>query len=96
MNSRKPRVEIEYCSQCRFILRASWFSQELLTTFADELGEVALVPGGGGIFEVRLNGERLWNKKEAGRFPSPRKSNSSSATVSRQRKIWDTAIGRKV
>ena len=72
MNLRKPRVEIEYCSQCRFILRASWFAQELLTTFADELGEVALVPGTGGIFEVRLNGERLWSKKEAGRFPEPK------------------------
>jgi len=47
-------------------------SQELLTTFADELGEVALVPGTGGIFEVRLDGERLWSKKEAGRFPEPK------------------------
>lgn len=68
----KPRVEIEYCSQCRFILRASWMAQELLTTFAGELGEVALVPGTGGIFEVRLNGERLWNKKQAGRYPEPK------------------------
>jgi selenoprotein W-related protein len=65
-------VEIEYCSQCRFILRASWMAQELLTTFADELGEVALVPGTGGIFEVRLDGERLWNKKQAGRYPEPK------------------------
>ena len=72
MNADKPRIEIEYCSQCRFILRASWMAQELLSTFADELGEVALVPGTGGIFEVRLNGERLWNKKQAGRFPEPK------------------------
>jgi len=72
MNAGKARVEIEYCSQCRFILRASWMAQELLMTFGDELGEVALVPGTGGIFEVRLNGERLWNKKEAGRFPEPK------------------------
>ena len=70
--SLKPRVEIEYCSQCRFILRASWMAQELLTTFADELGEVALIPGAGGIFEVRLNGERLWNKKQAGRYSEPK------------------------
>ena len=41
-------------------------------TFADELGEVALVPGTGGIFEVRLNGEQLWNKKQAGRYPEPK------------------------
>jgi len=72
MTTSKPRVEIEYCSQCRFILRASWMAQELLTTFADELGEVALLPGSGGIFEVRLNGERLWNKKQAGRYPEPK------------------------
>jgi selenoprotein W-related protein len=72
MSPGKPRVEIEYCSQCRFILRASWMAQELLSTFAGELGEVALVPGSGGIFEVRLNGERLWNKKQAGRYPEPK------------------------
>lgn len=68
----KPRVEIEYCTQCRFILRASWFAQELLSTFGDDLGMVALVPGTGGIFEVRLDGEVLWNKKAAGRYPEPK------------------------
>lgn len=68
----RPRIEIEYCSQCRFILRASWMAQELLMTFGEELGEVALVPGSGGVFEVRLDGEKLWNKKEAGRFPEPK------------------------
>ncbi|MBI3570082.1 MAG: SelT/SelW/SelH family protein [Gammaproteobacteria bacterium] len=69
MNSRKPRVEIEYCGQCRFILRAAWMAQELLMTFADELGEVALVPGTGGIFEVRVDGETVFSKKQAGHFP---------------------------
>lgn len=68
----RARVEIEYCSQCRFVLRASWLAQELLFTFADELAEVALIPGTGGVFEVRLNGERLWNKEETGRFPEPK------------------------
>jgi selenoprotein W-related protein len=67
-----PRVQIEYCSQCRFILRAAWLAQELLMTFGDDLGEVALVPGSGGIFEVRLDGGLLWNKKQAGRYPEPK------------------------
>lgn len=66
---QKPRVEIIYCSQCRFILRASWMAQELLTTFDTELGELALVPGTGGIFEVRVDGERIWSKREQGCFP---------------------------
>jgi len=67
--TRSPRLEIEYCTQCRWLLRAAWLAQELLTTFVDELGEVALVPGKGGVFEVRLDGETLWSRKAEGRFP---------------------------
>jgi selenoprotein W-related protein len=67
--TRAPRLEIEYCTQCRWLLRAAWLAQELLTTFQDELGEVALVPGKGGVFEVRLDGETLWSRKGEGRFP---------------------------
>ena len=58
MDARKPRVEIEYCSQCRFILRAGWMAQELLLTFMDKLGEVALLPGTGGVGEPVDLGER--------------------------------------
>ena len=65
----KPRVEITYCSQCRFVLRASWLTQELLMTFDTDLGEVALVPGTGGVFEVSLDGELIFSRKQAERFP---------------------------
>jgi selenoprotein W-related protein len=67
--AREPRLGIEYCTQCRWLLRAAWTAQELLTTFARELGEVALVPGTGGVFEVRLDGETLWSRKERGAHP---------------------------
>lgn len=65
----KSRVEIEYCTRCRFVLRATWLAQELLMTFSDELGELALVPGEGGIFEIRVDGELLFSRKQRGRFP---------------------------
>ena len=64
-----PRIEIEYCTQCRWMLRAAWMAQELLTTFETEIGGVTLVPGTGGIFEVRSAGKMLWSRKDAGRFP---------------------------
>jgi selenoprotein W-related protein len=64
-----PRVEIEYCTQCRWLLRAAWMAQELLTTFTEELGEVALVPGAGGVFDVRLDNELIWSRVEARSFP---------------------------
>lgn len=44
----------------------------MLTTFSEELGEVALIPGTGGIFEIRLDDELLWSRKERGRFPEMR------------------------
>ena len=65
----RPRLEIEYCTQCRWLLRAAWMAQELLTTFEHELGEVALVPGSGGVFEIRVDGATLWSRAERGRFP---------------------------
>ena len=64
-----PRLEIEYCRQCRWLLRAAWLAQEMLTTFEKELGEVALVPGTNGIFEVRLVGETIFSRRQQGRFP---------------------------
>jgi selenoprotein W-related protein len=64
-----PRVEIEYCRQCRWLLRAAWMAQELLTTFETELGGVTLTPGTGGVFEVRMDGETVWSRKGEGRFP---------------------------
>ncbi len=65
----KPNVEIEYCTGCRWMLRAAWFAQELLSTFESELESVALKPGSNAIFEIRVDGERIWSRKEDGGFP---------------------------
>lgn len=51
------------------MLRAGWTAQELLTTFTTELGEVALIPGTGGVFDVRLDGETVWSRKMQDGFP---------------------------
>ena len=62
-------VEIHYCTQCRWLLRAAWMAQELLTTFDGELERLILVPGSGGIFEVHVDGERIWSRADDGGFP---------------------------
>jgi selenoprotein W-related protein len=66
---RRPLVAITYCRQCNWLLRAAWMAQELLSTFADDLGEVALVPGAGGVFEIVCDGEPIWDRKRDGGFP---------------------------
>ena len=69
MNGEGARLEIRYCTQCRWMLRAAWMAQELLTTFQEEIGEVALIPGTGGVFEIAASGKRVWSRIEEGGFP---------------------------
>jgi selenoprotein W-related protein len=64
-----PRVTITYCTQCNWLLRAGWMAQELLSTFGTELGEVALVPGTGGVFQVTAGDTLVWDRKRDSGFP---------------------------
>ena len=63
------RVVITYCTQCQWLLRAGWMAQELLSTFATDLSEVALRPGTGGVFEVTCDNQVIWERKRDGGFP---------------------------
>lgn len=63
------RIEIEYCPRCRWLLRAAWYAQELLTSFENELGEVALRPAASGVFRISLDGELLADRSRDHGFP---------------------------
>ena len=66
---RQPRITIAYCKQCQWLLRSAWMAQELLSTFGADLGEVALIPGTGGVFQIAYESDILWNCKRDGGFP---------------------------
>lgn len=85
----RPRLEIVYCTKCHWLSRATWMTQEFLTTFTEELSEVALIPASGGAFEVRLDNETLWSRKEKGRFPELKEMKQ----VIRDRIAPDKSIG---
>ncbi len=59
-------VQITYCTGCKWMLRSAWMAQELLSTFEEELDELTLKPGSGGIFEIHVNNKRIWSRKEQG------------------------------
>ena len=65
----QPVVEILYCRQCHWLLRAAWMAQELLMTFEEELEGVTLRSGTGGVFVVSVDGTVVWSRKDEGRFP---------------------------
>jgi selT/selW/selH selenoprotein domain len=68
-----PNLSIEYCTGCRWLLRASWFMQECLTTFEKELGSVTLIPSKppspGGTFLLKLDNSILWDRTVEKSFP---------------------------
>ncbi|MGE3876374.1 MAG: SelT/SelW/SelH family protein [Parvibaculaceae bacterium] len=64
-----PRIAIVYCTQCQWLLRAAWMAQELLATFGTDLGEVVLIPGTGGVFEITCDDALIWERKRDGGFP---------------------------
>lgn len=65
------------------MLRAAYFGQELLSTFSTNIGEIALIPATGGLFQVTLTYQPpstaeapvevqevlLWDRKSEGGFP---------------------------
>ncbi len=63
------RVEIHYCTKCKWLLRSAWMAQELLSTFEGDISEVALVPGANAIFEIKVNGSLIWSRERDGGFP---------------------------
>jgi selenoprotein W-related protein len=62
-------VSITYCTQCNWLLRATWMAQELLTTFQTELTGLTLIPGTGGVFRISAGEIVVWDRATDGGFP---------------------------
>lgn len=67
--AENTRIVIEYCPRCGWLLRAAWLAQELLTTFAAELGELTLKPASAGTFKVWANQTLVWDRALNDGFP---------------------------
>ena len=65
--SSKNVIQITYCTKCKWLARAAWYTQEVLSTFAAELDGVAVCPSdSAGQFTIDLNGEILMDRKVDG------------------------------
>jgi selenoprotein W-related protein len=68
----KHRIEIEFCTACKFQGRAFWLARELFDARPDLADEIVLVPSSGGVFVVRYDGEMVFDYKTVRRFPEPK------------------------
>ncbi|WP_104385774.1 SelT/SelW/SelH family protein [Sphingobacterium sp. HMA12] len=66
----KPVIEIEYCPKCNWMLRAAYMSQEILSSFTEDIHGVLLIPSEiSGRYTIRIDSKEIFDRKRAGRFP---------------------------
>lgn len=66
--SKEHKIEIQFCTQCGWLPRASWIMQEILITFQDEILSVTLTPVSGGFFEIFLDKKKIYSRSDFGGF----------------------------
>jgi selenoprotein W-related protein len=57
-------VEIEYCVPCGFLDRALDVQRAVLQSLGEEIDRATLVTGDHGVFDVRVDGEQVFDKEE--------------------------------
>ncbi|MCS7172322.1 MAG: Rdx family protein [Armatimonadetes bacterium] len=63
-------ISIVYCSECNYLPQALEVARGILERMADEIDELVLVPAAGGAFEVRRDGELVFDMMVSGGFPN--------------------------
>ena len=66
---KKYQVIVEFCMMWNYAPKAASFAEELITHFRRDIEKVELIPSSGGVFEVTVNGEKIYSKDETGLFP---------------------------
>ncbi|KAI4093936.1 MAG: hypothetical protein LQ344_002534 [Seirophora lacunosa] len=84
---RLPRITIQFCTQCKWMLRCAWYAQELLSTFSTSIGEVALVPATGGVFVVNIVHSTSYSTNQPGLKDTLEAPDGSFKTQTTQ--LWD-------
>ena len=73
-----PNVAITYCVGCRWLLRAAYHGQELMSSFDEKINSLTLIPSRppnkGGAYQVVVTqspelSSVLWDRFSEGRFP---------------------------
>ena len=60
-------ISIKYCTSWGYYSQALRLREELQNKFN---ADVEIIEGSGGVFEVDMNGNNIFSKKELGRFPN--------------------------
>ena len=63
------KLSIEYCNVWNYLPRAASMASELLEKYGMDIKSLTLIPSGGGVYEVEMDGKLIYSKKKTGKFP---------------------------
>ena len=64
------KLKLTYCSAWGYEEKAARLAEELLSEYKKGITKFVLVPSDGGRFELELDNELIFSKREEGRYPS--------------------------
>ena len=62
-------ISIEYCNEWNYLPRAASLATKILEKYGNDVSGLALLPSGGGVFEIIKNDHLIYSKKQKGQFP---------------------------
>ena len=62
-------VTIRYCLPCRYQFKAIQDADAILKELGPQLSALRLVPGDHGVYDVEVDGNRVFSLDDSGRFP---------------------------
>ena len=65
----KPIIFIEYCTSWGYVDKAVGLAANILKMHKNNITSVNIMPSDGGVFEVSMDEEKIFSKKELNRFP---------------------------
>ena len=69
LQQKKYTVSIEYCVPCDYSQQVLRVTQALVRHYQHVIDRLELVMGSNGTFDIAVDGEIVFSKAEAGRFP---------------------------
>jgi len=64
-------VTITYCLPCRYQFKAIQDADAILKEFGSRLTSLRLIPGDHGVYDVVVDGHKVFSLDESERFPEP-------------------------
>jgi selenoprotein W-related protein len=68
--AQRAKVEIEYCDPCFYVGEAVRLANELLQYHSSRIDALTIIPSDGGVFDVRVDGKKVYSMYDTGRYPT--------------------------